>query len=273
MEKTDLCYLYDSAYSKSGSTILHEVGRDVLSNRDIGYLCRYACEYYLRWGPEEAIQKLSDPVLRMMKLDNLVEGMRLPPEISPPEKRIYLYTLMYSEYLGKIPKAFFVTAIYQSVLMGRRKEIPHGFFSGGYGAEQNARICLMYALQVFAGCRTSGECVRFMESRQAVPFLREAKLYYIMKRRYRSPGAYVNDALALVGMLDQDSLCTGYRERFVSPKSRDGTSRAGIQARENASVLPEKMAGAGYSREEPSEIMKKRGSSAGTAVFRHSGMQ
>lgn len=56
MEKTDLCYLYDSAYSKSGSTILHEVGRDVLSNRDIGYLCRYACEYYLRWGPEEAIQ-------------------------------------------------------------------------------------------------------------------------------------------------------------------------------------------------------------------------
>lgn len=237
MEKTDLCYLYDSAYSKSGSTILREVGKDVLSNRDIGYLCRYACEYYLRWGPEEAIQKLSRPVLRMMKLDNLVEGMRVPPEISPPEKRIYLYTLMYSEYLGKVPKEFFVTAIYQSVLMGRRKEFPHGFFSGGYGAEQNARICLMYALQVFAGCRTSGDCIRFMASRQAVPFLKEKKLYYIMKRRYRSPGAYVNDALTLVGMLDQGSLCTSYRERPASPKSGGRTSRVGAQAREGAGSL------------------------------------
>lgn len=220
MEKTDLCYLYDSAYSKSGSTILHEVGRDVLSNRDIGYLCRYACEYYLRWGPEEAIQKLSDPVLRMMKLDNLVEGMRLPPEISPPEKRIYLYSLMYPEYLGKLPKAFFVTAFYQSVLMGRREEFPRCFFSGGYGAEQNARICLMYALQIFAGCRTTGGCIRFMASRQAVPFLREAKLYYVMKRRYRTPDAYIQDALALVGMLDRVSLCMGYQKIYTASGKR-----------------------------------------------------
>ncbi len=202
MDKTDLCYLYDAVYSRKSSSILQGIGRNMLSARDIGFLCRYVCEYYLRWGPEETIQKLSRSVLRMMKLDNLVEEMKLPPEISLPERKIYLFFLMYPEYFKTYPKALFIIAIYQSVLRGDRKEFPRCFFSGGYGAEQNARICLMYALQAFAGCRTSDDCIRFMSSKQAVAFLRRAKLYNVMKQRYMSPIMYVDDALQRSGVLD-----------------------------------------------------------------------
>ena len=123
MEKTDLCYLYDSVFSWNSKTILHEVDRDKLFNSDIGFLCRYACEYYLHWGPEETIQKLSRPVLRMMKLDNLVEEMELPPEISPPEKRIYLYSLMYPEYLGRFPKEFSTTRFKVSTSMSAKRTV------------------------------------------------------------------------------------------------------------------------------------------------------
>ena len=42
----------------------------------------------------------------MMKLDNLVEEMTLPPEISPPEKNMYLDFLMYQEYFEKYPICF-----------------------------------------------------------------------------------------------------------------------------------------------------------------------
>ncbi len=215
MRKTDLCYLYDSVYSGNSSSILNEVGRGALSNNDIGFLCRYACGYYLHWGAEETIRKLSRPVLRMMKLDNLVEEMEPPSEISPPEKRIYLYYLMYPEYLGDYRKEFFVTAYYQSVLTGYRKEFPHCFLSGGYGAEQNARICLMYALQAFANCSTAGDSFQFMSSGRAVPFLKEAKLYYVMKRKYKSPIAYTNDALAMVGILDLDRTCRDFCKKYV----------------------------------------------------------
>ena len=194
-------YLYDTVYSGMSPSILYEVSRDMLSNSDIGFLCRYACEYYLRWGPVETIQRFSESVLRMMKLDNLVAKMKLPPEISPPEKKIYLYYLMYPEYLGKYPKKLFVTAFYQSVLTGYRKKFPRCFFSGGYGAEENARICLMYALQTSGGCHTAGDCIRLMSSRQAVPFLKKAKLYYVMKKNYKSPEQYVSDALMMSGML------------------------------------------------------------------------
>ena len=101
MEKADLCHLYDAVYSERSDSILYEVSRNRLSDGDIGFLCRYACEYYLHWVPEETMQKLSRMVLQTMKLDNLVEEMKLPPEISPPEKKIYLYCLMYPEYFGK----------------------------------------------------------------------------------------------------------------------------------------------------------------------------
>ena len=208
MEKADLCHLYDTVYSGRSDSILYEVSRNRLSDGDIGFLCRYACEYYLHWVPEETMQKLSRMVLQTMKLDNLVEEMKLPPEISPPEKKIYLYCLMYPEYFGKYPKESFVMAFYQSVISGHRKKLPRCFLSGSYGAEQNARICLMYALQTSGGCHTAGDCIRLMSARGAVSFLRETKLYQVMKRRYKTPELYVNDALAMVGMLDLEELCT-----------------------------------------------------------------
>ena len=209
MEKSDLCYLYDSAYSGRSKTILNEVNRSFLTNKDIAFLCRYACEYYLRWGPDQVVKNLNLKILRTMKLDRLVEVMAFPPEISTPEKRIYLFTLMYPEILGPYHKEFFVIAFYRAVLSGERQEFPRSFFSGCQGAEQNARICLMYALRTYAGCRTAADCIRFMASPLALTFLKEAKLYYLMKRKYQTPMAYVRDSLAMAGLCQPEWLRAG----------------------------------------------------------------
>ena len=174
MEKADLSHLYDAVYSGRTDSILYEVSRKRLSDSDIGFLRRYVCEYYLHWGPEETMQKLSRMVLQTMKLDNLVEEMNLP----------------------------------------------RYFLSGSYGAEQNARICLMYALQTSGGCHTAGDCIRFMPSREMVSFLREARLYQVMNRRYKTPAAYVNDALAMVGMLDLEDLSTDLQKKYISAQKQ-----------------------------------------------------
>ena len=174
MEKADLSHLYDAVYSGRTDSILYEVSRKRLSDSDIGFLRRYVCEYYLHWGPEETMQKLSRMVLQTMKLDNLVEEMKLP----------------------------------------------RYFLSGSYGAEQNARICLMYALQTSGGCHTAGDCIRFMPSREMVSFLRVARLYQVMNRRYKTPAAYVNDALAMVGMLDLEDLSTDLQKKYISAQKQ-----------------------------------------------------
>ena len=215
MERSDLCYLYDSVYSGRTRTVSSDIGRAALSNKDIGFLCRYACEYYLHWTPEQAVKNLTKPILRAMKLENLVEEMSLPDEISAAERQVYLFTLMYPELLGEYRKEIFVTAFYRAVLAGDRAEFPRSFFSGCFGAEQNARICLMYALRTYAGCRTAADCVKFMASPLAVPFLKEAKLYYVMKRKYDTPLAYVHDSLALAGLCQPDWV---YRDRGAAKR-------------------------------------------------------
>ncbi len=53
-----ICVIYMMLRTAAkSSSILQGIDRNMLSNRDIGFLCRYVCEYYLRWGPEETIQK------------------------------------------------------------------------------------------------------------------------------------------------------------------------------------------------------------------------
>lgn len=207
MEKADLYFLYDSAYSGMRKSILSGVSRDFLTNRDMAFICKYACEYYLRWGPKQIALKLNLQVLRMMKLDNLVKKIRFPSEISTPEKRTYLFTLMYPEILGPYHKEFFVIAFYRTVLSGERQKFPKSFFSGSQGADQNARICLMYALRTYAGCGTAAECIEFMTSPLASSFLMKAKLYHVMKRKYQTPLAYVRDAIVMTGLCQPDWLC------------------------------------------------------------------
>lgn len=214
MQKRDLYYLYDSLYSGSSDSILREIDQDMMTNQDIVNICRYACDNYLRWQPADVIRNFTDVVIQKMKLEPIVARLKLPPEVSLPERYAYLCTLMYPEHFGGYKKEFFVIGLYRSVLTGARDEFPRCFLSGSWGADQNARICLMYALQSFAGLSTPQECVRFMASKRATPFLKEARLYYTMKRRYRDPMTFVSNALVTVGMFPYREI-----EEFYTGKS------------------------------------------------------
>ena len=210
MEKRDLYYLYDTLYSGAVKSILQIVDSDMLTNQDIVDICRYACDKYLRWKPSKVIRYFISIVLPKMKLEPLAAMLVLPPEVSQSERYVYLCTRMYPEHFKGYKKEFFVIGLYRSVIMGGRSKFPRGFLSGSWGADQNARICLMYALQSFAGCKTPQDCVRFMASKRAVPFLKEARLYYTMKCSYKEPLIFVNNALVTVGMIRyQDTIRNG----------------------------------------------------------------
>lgn len=215
MDKRDLYYLYDTLYSGASKSVLQEVDSDMLTNQDIVDICRYACDKYLRWEPTKVIRHFVSIVMPQMKLEPLAARLVLPPEISQSERYVYLCSLMYPEHFKGYKKEFFVIGLYRSVIMGARSEFPRCFLSGSWGADQNARICLMYALQSFAGCNTTQECVRYMSSKRAVPFLKEARLYYTMKRRYKEPLTFVNNALVTVGMIRYQEIEEFYEKTVI----------------------------------------------------------
>lgn len=41
-----------------------------------------------------------------------------------------------------------------------------------------------------------------------------------MNRRYKTPAAYVNDALAMVGMLDLEDLSTNLQKKYISAQKQ-----------------------------------------------------
>lgn len=53
-------------------------------------------------------------------------------------------------------------------------------------------------------------------SRKAVSFLREARLYKIMNRRYKTPAAYVNDALAMAGIINLKEFYKDFHKKHGS---------------------------------------------------------
>lgn len=201
MQLTDLYYIYDSVYSGENKNIFREIPRDMISNNDIAIICRYACEYYLRWTPETAICCLTKDVITRMKLDTFIKHLILPEDLSSAETRMYLYSLMYPELFKDVSKEAFVVEYYRAVLFGYIKKFPRLFLSGSLAGERNALICLMYALQVIGGCQTITECINLMSSkRKAVTFLKKVRLYTIMKRRYKDPIDYLKAAFVMEGM-------------------------------------------------------------------------
>ena len=203
LETVDLYYLYDLAYAACNPRIFQELDETMLTNQNIAIICKYACEYYLHWDIHQVLTKFNKEIRQKMLLENLIKRIRPSAAYSVAERDIYLYKMMYPEELQHLDKRTIAVSLYQSVLSGKRKQFPHGFFTGSEGAEWNSLMCLIYALQTYAHCKTPEDCTRFMKSRNANAFLRQMRLYEIMRRKYRKPINYVTDALNVIKLPQQ----------------------------------------------------------------------
>ena len=194
-----LYYFQDLAYANQNPRIFTQIRDQDLTNRGIGLICRRACEYYLRWTPEEAVMKFTPKVWEKMCVDLLIRRIRLPNYYSPNERTLYLYQLMYPELFSQIDHRTSAIRMYQAVLSGKLSSFPRAFLSGNKAADLNACHCLIYALQTYGGCKTEEAARQMMSGNRAIPFLREVRLYDIYQRKYRSPLTFLNDAIRLTG--------------------------------------------------------------------------
>lgn len=193
-DNTYLYYLYDAAYAGMRSSVFADTDERV-TNDMVGELCRYAFGYYTGWTPEQTIEYLSDEYLELMRLDPVVEKLRLPQGIPSSEHLNYLLWVMYPKDAPCKCREDGVIHCYEDRLKTGEK-MPCNFFYGTPEAEQNGRICLLHALNEKANCKSKRECVEFLRSKDAATFLKSVKLYNHMQKHYHSPLVYLADALA-----------------------------------------------------------------------------
>ena len=195
MEQADLCYFYDCLYVGQNFNIFHAIKKKNITNEMIAFMCRYACEYYLKWSKEDVCEKFSDEIINRMKLREMVELFDLPNYVPKSDFMNYLLHSMYPDEKELGTKEGYIIQCYERVMLGDEPVYPRGFMTGGKESDQNASVCLLYALLVLQKCKNKVECARFMFTPQASAFLHDAKLHNVMKRSYGSPQMFIKCAI------------------------------------------------------------------------------
>ena len=155
---------------------------------------RYALEYYLGWGPEDAKARLSFPILRSLKLDGLVKNrIKFPPELNRTQEIGYLVSKLYPKEYPYQEKAA-IEAYYSGVLNHQVERFRNGFFTGTGGAKR-AAICLRYMLKVAFPFRDVDQIYECFASEEGRALLRKYGLASAARDLYPYPIDFLHYSL------------------------------------------------------------------------------
>ena len=133
---------------------------------------RYALEDILGWDVETSIKKFDDYIIRVMKLERIVDFIIYPDEVDDRNPR-YILSLLYPERISLNPQTL-ILELYQSVLQGNR-QFPREYFSGINGFFRFC-ACLQYAITNGHPVGSTKELYNFLLSADGKRFLNQYRL-------------------------------------------------------------------------------------------------
>lgn len=145
MEKQDLYYIYDSVWAGMYADFkpFYEESDQKMEPDDILEICRYAFRYYLRWNADAVHLRLTEDVLRRMKLYSLVKTYPFPEEVSEPMRIPYLVGRLYPQFY-RFNKEQATEEIYADLVDRNIEKPPKGFFANTEEGRERAKICFRY---------------------------------------------------------------------------------------------------------------------------------
>lgn len=152
---------------------------------------RYAIEKVLEWNEDKAISDFDEYMIRVMKLDKIVEFIDFPVEVQPGNSR-YILSLLYPARI-KLNQQKLVEETFQTILDARKFDAPKGknsenddqeshgrqfpreYFSGVQGFYRFC-YCLNYLLQYYKPMHSVEEVYEFFSSPEGKQFLYDYRL-------------------------------------------------------------------------------------------------
>lgn len=152
---------------------------------------RYAIEKVLEWNEDKAISDFDEYMIRIMKLDKIVEFIDFPVEVQPGNSR-YILSLLYPTRI-KLNQQKLVEETFQTILDARKfdsprekdnendeqdghgRQFPREYFSGVQGFYRFC-YCLNYLLQYYKPMHSVEEVYEFFSSPEGKQFLYNYRL-------------------------------------------------------------------------------------------------
>ena len=172
MEKQDLYYIYDSVWAGMYTDFkpFYEENEQKMAPEDILEICRYAFRYYLRWNADAVHMRLTEDVLKQMKLYSLVRTYPFPEEISEQMKIPYLIGKLYPQFYRFDPEQA-TEKTYADLMDGKLEKPPKGFFANTDEGRKRAKICFRYMVNNYKIFATREDAFQFFSTVEGRKFL------------------------------------------------------------------------------------------------------
>lgn len=152
---------------------------------------RYAVEVLLGWGVEDAIRLFNYNYIKLMKLEQLMEYIAFPSDVTKEDTEYILY-LLYPRQVDYDVKRY-TLRVYKQVLSGKMR-YPKDYMYGYLGMIR-AKICLQYAINQDFVFQTVDDLYRFFASKECIRYLKKKKLLQLYTSFYATPLEYMHDSM------------------------------------------------------------------------------
>lgn len=217
MKKQDLYYIYDSVWAGMYTDFkpFYTESEQRMDPEDILEICRYAFRYYLRWNADAVHKRLTEDILKQMKLYSLVRTYPFPEEVSEPMRIPYLVGMLYPQYYRFDPEQA-AEQTYSDLVEGRQEKPPKGFFTNTEDGRKRAKICFRYMVNNYKIFASREDAFRFFSTVEGRKFLNKHKLKYVSKY-FGTDMDFVYEAYMDLGMTsDEHEECLFCREKYKS---------------------------------------------------------
>ena len=138
------------------------------ANQQRAIICiRYALEEVLGWSEEESVKKFDDYIIRLMKLERIVDFIKYPNEVRPRDPK-YILSLVYPGYINLNLRQMIID-VYKSIIE-KKAQFPREYFAGANGFYRYC-ICLEYLLTHYHPISSIDELYQFLTSSEGKKFL------------------------------------------------------------------------------------------------------
>lgn len=163
---------------------LAKQGSKTEEDKNAKIVLRYAVENLLKWNPIEMRDHFTLEVIERLKLQRVVAGIVVPPEIDKKEDLDYFAHILYPAAVPYNFKKLTIKA-YKRVLNNTTRKYPKGFFDDPRGRDR-ALYCLQYILSKCTLAETYEQLYARFADKSANNLLEATRLISARRRHWDS---------------------------------------------------------------------------------------
>ena len=182
---------------------------------------RYIFEAYLEWTPYQVRDCLTHDIIRLLRLEPLINRIPCPPELDRTRDLEYIAWYIYPQTVNCNQRDLAIM-VYHRLNKGEISRFPKGYFDGTVQGWFRARCAFQCMLIEYLPPFENLEALySYFASPRGKDAIRKYKLLVPLRELYESPLEYLHDSLS--SQQKDEALYQKYRKRHSgSPKKEGG---------------------------------------------------